>query len=210
MRPKIKICGITNLADALLSVELGADALGFNFYKKSPRYLSPESARKIIDQNNGETLKVGVFVNEDLEKVLEIVNTADLNAIQFHGEESPEYCSKLKRETGMTIIKALRVSPDFAPEDVLRYEVDAILLDAFSKDAHGGTGHVFDWEIAKKVSSLFNNMYLAGGLSPANVADAINMVAPFGIDACSGLEREPGIKDETKLRAYFSSAGGNL
>ena len=209
MRPRIKICGITNLTDALLSVELGADALGFNFYQKSPRYLSPEKARKIADQVDGETLKVGVFVNEDFDRVLKIAEVTGINAIQFHGEESPEYCSNLKRETGMTIIKAFRISPDFAPEDVLCYEIDAILLDAFSKNAHGGTGHVFDWEIAKKVSSLFNNMYLAGGLSPANVADAINMVAPYGIDACSGLEQAPGVKDEAKLRAFFANAGGN-
>lgn len=209
MKPKIKICGITNLADALLSVELGADALGFNFYKKSPRYLSPESARKIINQLDSETLKVGVFVNEDLKKILEIVDAAGINAVQLHGEESPEYCSELKRETDM-IIKAFRVSQDFVPEDVLGYEANAVLLDAFVKNAHGGTGHTFDWEIAKKVSSLFQKMYLAGGLSPENIADAINTVSPFGIDACSGLEKKPGIKDETKLRAFFANAGGNL
>jgi len=210
MRPKIKICGITSLADAQLSVELGADALGFNFYATSPRYLSPKSAREIIGRFDGNILKVGVFVNEDLDNVLEIIDMADLNAIQLHGEESPEYCSKLKRETGMTIIKAFRVSPDFVGEDVLSYEVDAILLDAFTKNAHGGTGHTFDWDIAKKVSSLFQKMYLAGGLSPKNIAHAINALSPFGIDACSGLEREPGIKDETKLRAFFLNAGGNL
>jgi Phosphoribosylanthranilate isomerase len=209
-RTKIKICGITNFEDALLSVKLGADALGFNFYKKSPRYIKPENAYDITTQINGDVLKVGVFVNEDFDKIMDIAKTSGINAIQLHGEESPEFAARLKHETGLTVIKAFRVSPDFVPEDVLLYDVDAILLDAYSKNAHGGTGHTFDWEIAKKVSSIFPIMYLAGGISPANVAQAIDFVAPYAIDACSGLESEPGVKDESKMLSFLGQAIGNV
>ena len=112
-----------------------------------------------------KVLKVGVFVNEDLEKIVEIAETAKLDALQLHGEETPEFARELKQKTNLEIIKAFRVSPDFAPEDVLKYETDAILLDAYSPKEHGGTGETFDWEIAKKVQEIFPKMYLAGGLS---------------------------------------------
>ncbi len=196
---KVKICGITNLEDALLSVKFGADALGFNFYTKSPRYILPEKAREIIDQIPYKVLKVGVFVNETTENVAEIAKTAKLNAIQLHGEESPEFCREIKLKTKLKIIKAFRVSPEFVPEDVLKYEVDAILLDAFNPKEHGGTGETFDWEIAKKVQKIFPKMYLAGGLNEKNVTNALNFVKPNAIDVCSGIEATKGKKDEAKL-----------
>jgi phosphoribosylanthranilate isomerase len=196
---KVKICGITNLEDALLSAKFGADALGFNFYVKSPRYILPEKAREIIEQLPTEILKVGVFVNESLDKIIEIAETARLNAIQLHGEESPEFAREIKAGTNLEIIKAFRVSPEFKPEDVLQYEVDAVLLDAYSRHEHGGTGETFDWEVAKNVQGIFPKMYLAGGLSQENIGRAILRVKPFAIDACSGLESEKGKKDKTRL-----------
>lgn len=202
---KVKICGITNLEDALLSAKFEADALGFNFYGKSPRYISPEKAREIIEQLPRETLKVGVFVNEDLEKIVEIAETAKLDAIQLHGEETPEFVDELKEKTNLDIIKAFRVSPAFSPEDVLKYNADAILLDAYSRHEHGGTGETFDWEIAKKVQEIFPKMYLAGGLSQDNIAKAIFEVKPFAVDACSCLESEKGKKDKPLLVNFISN-----
>jgi len=209
-KTKIKICGITNIGDARLSAELGAFALGFNFYKKSPRYVTPDAAYRICEELSAGVLKVGVFVNENLNEILEIAKAVRLDAVQLHGEESPEFSAKLKRSSDLLIIKAFRVSPDFVAEQVLGYDVDAILLDAFSKNAHGGTGHTFDWRIAKSVSASFPKMLLAGGMSAANIADAINTVAPYGIDACSGLESSPGVKDVGKLREFFAKANGRL
>ncbi len=196
---KVKICGITNLEDALLSAKFGADALGFNFYRKSPRYISPDAAREIIEQIPADILKVGVFVNEDLENIARIARVAKLDALQLHGEESPEFAIELKAKTNLEIIKAFRVSANFKPEDVLRYKVDAVLLDAYSPKEHGGTGETFDWEIAKKVQEIFPKVYLAGGLSDVNIVKAISEVKPFAVDACSCLEKEKGVKDKTNL-----------
>ena len=196
---KVKICGITNLEDALISAKFGADALGFNFYEKSPRYIAPKKARQITEQLPKNVLKVGVFVNENLEKIIEIAKVAKLDALQLHGEESPEFARELKQKTNLEIIKAFRVSPDFAPKDVLKYAVDAILLDAYSPKEHGGTGETFDWEIAKKVQEIFPKMYLAGGLSQNNIANAILQVKPFAVDACSCLESDKGRKDKVDL-----------
>lgn len=200
---KVKICGITNLEDALLSAKFGADALGFNFYEKSSRYILPEKAREIIEQLPKEILKVGVFVNESLDKIIEAAAIAELGALQLHGEETPEFAGELKAKTNLEIIKVFRVSPEFQPEDVLRYEVDAILLDAYSPKEHGGTGETFDWEIAKKVREIFPKMYLAGGLSVKNVVKAIQKIYPFGVDACSGLEKVKGKKDLQKLKKFL-------
>ena len=200
---KVKICGITNLEDALLSAKFGADALGFNFYEKSPRYILPEKAREIIDQLPEQVLKVGVFVNESLDKIIKIAETAKLDAIQLHGEETPEFVREIKAGTNLEIIKAFRVSPEFRPEDVLQYEVDAVLLDAYSPKEHGGTGETFDWEVAKNVQKIFPKMYLAGGLTAANAKEAVKKIEPFAIDACSLLEREKGFKDLQKVEEFI-------
>ena len=200
---KVKICGITNLEDALLSAKFGAHALGFNFYPKSPRYILPQRAREIVEQLPEAILKVGVFVNETLEKIAEIAAVAKLDAIQLHGEETPEFASEVKAKTNLEIIKAFRVSPEFKPEDVLQYEVDAVLLDAYSRHEHGGTGETFDWEIAKKVQEIFPKMYLAGGLSDVNIEKAILGVAPFAVDACSSLEEVKGLKNHTKVKNFI-------
>jgi len=200
---KVKICGITNLEDALLSAKFGADALGFNFYPQSPRYISPEKACEIIEQLPKEILKVGVFVNESLEKICETATVAKLDVIQLHGEETPEFVREVKAKTNLEIIKAFRVSPEFKPEDVLQYAVDAVLLDAYSPKEHGGTGETFDWEIARKVQNIFPKMYLAGGLSVENVKKSILEVKPFAVDACSSVEEVKGIKSQAKVKNFI-------
>jgi len=203
---KVKICGITNLEDALLAAKFGADALGFNFYEKSPRYIAPEKAREIIKELPAHVLKVGVFVNESLNEIIEIAATAKLDAIQLHGEETSEFVRELKAKMNLEIIKAFCVSSEFKPENVLQYEVDAILLDAYSLRERGGTGETFDWEIAKEVQEIFPKMYLAGGLSHKNVAAAIHNVNPFAVDACSSIETEKGLKDKQKTESFINNA----
>ncbi len=187
-----------------MSAKFGADALGFNFYPQSPRYIEAEKVREIVEQLPNDILKVGVFVNESLDKIVEIAATAKLDAIQLHGEETPAFVREVKAKTNLEIIKAFRVSDKFKPEEVLNYEVDAVLLDAYSPREHGGTGETFDWEIAKKVQEIFPKMYLAGGLSQDNIARAISDVRPFAIDACSCLENEKGKKDKVDLINFIS------
>lgn len=200
----IKVCGITNLKDGLAAVEAGADALGFNFYRRSPRYVTPSEARRIIVELPSTVMKVGVFVNEgEPEEVARISDYAGLTAVQLHGDESPEYCSQLR---GRLTIKALRVHHDFEPQSVKDYQTDAILLDAYTMDARGGTGHVLDWEVARKVRELIPHLFLAGGLSPENISDAIAAVKPYAVDACSALESSPGIKDAVRMRAFIAAA----
>lgn len=202
---KVKICGITNLKDALLSVKFGADALGFNFYAKSPRYIEPQSAREIINELPENVLKVGVFVNEDIDTIVDTAETAGLDAIQLHGEETPDFAKDLVTRTGLEIIKAFRVSPDFDREQVLEYNVDAILLDAYSPKEHGGTGKTFDWRQYKKFYESIPKLYLAGGLSHENVIFPISLIQPYAVDACSNLEKAPGVKDENKLINFIST-----
>lgn len=200
---KVKICGITNSEDALLSAKFGADALGFNFYEKSARYISPEKASEIIEKLPANVLTVGVFVNESLEKILATIDAAKLAAVQLHGEETPEFVRRLKEKFAGEIIKAFRVSEDFKPADVLEFQAaDAVLLDAYSRSEHGGTGETFDWAIAKRVREIFPKMYLAGGLSADNVEEAIKNVSPFAVDACSCLESSKGKKDLRQVETF--------
>ena len=203
----VKICGITNLNDALAAIAAGADALGFNFYKPSPRYITPQSAREIIDQLPGSPLTVGVFVNEESpQDVMNIANDAGIKALQLHGDESPEYCRELAATTH--VIKTLAVSDNFDPKLAYEYQVDAIMLDTRDNRLRGGTGRVFDWSIAQQVSQLIPKLYLAGGLSPENVAEAIKQVRPYAVDACSGLEDRPGSKNHERMRAFIDTVRG--
>jgi phosphoribosylanthranilate isomerase len=195
----VKICGITTLADAMVAVEAGADALGFNFYRPSPRYIRPEKAREIIDRLPESILKVGVFVNEDVESVARIATEANLSAVQLHGDETPEYCHKL---AGQYVIKVFRAGDGV---DVETYGVDAIMLDTKDDLLRGGTGRVFDWSIAQRTNDSTPKLFLAGGLSPENVAEAITTVRPYAVDACSSLEESPGRKDHTRVRAFVKA-----
>ncbi|MGB7069879.1 MAG: phosphoribosylanthranilate isomerase [Pyrinomonadaceae bacterium] len=203
---KIKICGITILKDALFSIELGADALGFNFVKQSSRYLTPDKAQFITRKLPAGVNKVGVFVNEPIVDVVEAAELASLDSIQLHGDETPEYVSNLRMLTDLEIIKAFRVNHAFDQHIVTTYGLDAVLLDAFSPHELGGSGTTFDWEIARRTTLLIPKLYLAGGLTPDNVGLAISIVKPFAVDVCSGVEAEKGKKDSQKLRKFIAEA----
>lgn len=199
----VKICGITNLEDALMAVDAGADILGFNFYRPSSRYIEPLAAREIIKQLPRTTLTAGVFVNEPLELVEQVATKTGVSILQLHGDESPEYCRALQLNL---VVKVLTVGPDFVPERALEYRVDGIMLDAHDKDLRGGTGHTIDWSNARRTRELFPRLLLAGGLSPENIAQAIAEVIPFAVDACSALEVSPGKKDPQRVRAFIAAA----
>ena len=200
----IKICGITNLDDALAAVTAGADALGFNFYEPSPRYVSPQNARAIIEQLPSSVLTVGVFVNEESGSLKVIAGESGVEALQLHGDESPDYCRELAADR--YVIKTLAVSDGFDSQLVQSYEVAAIMLDTKHNSLRGGTGRVFDWSIARKVSQLVPKLFLAGGLSPENVAGAIEAVRPYAVDACSSLEESPGKKNHQRMRSFIETA----
>jgi phosphoribosylanthranilate isomerase len=200
---RVKICGITNIEDALASVEAGAHLLGFNFYAKSPRYIEPSAARCIIDQLPASVVNVGIFVNERSEQVDRLAAEAGVQAVQLHGNESPAYCQELKN---LFVIKALRVHSNFEPEQAAQYETSAILLDGFSARAYGGAGQSFDWSIAGRTRPLVAKLFLAGGLNSNNVAEAITRVRPYAVDACSALETAPGRKDHARVRAFINAA----
>ena len=200
----IKICGITNLDDARAAISAGADALGFNFYKPSPRYIAPKSAREIIAELPGSVLTVGVFVNEDsASAVAEIADEAGVKAVQLHGDESPSYCRELA--THLQVIKTFVVADTFDIEVAKAYEVDAIMLDSRDSRLRGGTGRTFDWTIAECVARSVPKLFLAGGLSPENVAVAIETVRPFAVDACSSLEQKPGVKSHERMRDFVAA-----
>ena len=200
----IKICGITNLDDALAAIAAGADALGFNFYKPSPRYISPQNAREIVEQLPTSVLTVGVFVNEQLQSVRKIADETGLKALQLHGDESPEYCRELSADH--EVIKTLAVSQDFDTQVIHAYDVAAIMLDTRDNNLRGGTGRVFDWSIARQVNQLVPKLFLAGGLSPENIAEAIEAVRPYAVDACSALEDSPGKKNHERMRSFIARA----
>jgi phosphoribosylanthranilate isomerase len=200
----IKICGITNLEDALLAVAAGAGALGFNFWRPSRRFIEPVAARVIIDQLPANVLTVGVFVNEAAAETVErIAKQAGVAAMQLHGDESPEYCEKLAHHY---VIKALAVGSNFDPASALKYNVRAIMLDAFDKNNRGGTGRSIDWSIARRTRELVPRLFLAGGLSPENIAAAIAAVDPYAVDACSALETVAGKKDPEMVRSFIRAA----
>lgn len=194
---EIKICGITNYDDAAAAVECGVDALGFIFHPPSSRFVSPEEAKGIIDRLSGHHVcKVGVFLNHRYQLINEVVSYCGFDMIQLHGDESPAFCARFRREM---VIKA--VSPEKA-EDLLKleqYKVRAFLFDTRIGTLYGGTGRTCDWDLAA-VLARRRRLVLAGGLGPDNVQDAIRKVAPGAVDLNSGVEAEPGIKDRKKMR----------
>jgi phosphoribosylanthranilate isomerase len=199
---KIKICGITNLEDALLAADLGADALGFIFYPKSPRNVAPEAAREIIAQLPPFVASVGVFVDETAAFVRELAAKVRLDWVQLHGQESPEYC----RNLGHKVIKGFRIQDADSLRLLAGYRgaAQALLLDTYKKGLVGGTGTAFDWQLAREAKQ-YGRIILAGGLTPENVAQAIAIVQPAAVDAASGTEAAPGRKDPAKLRAFFKA-----
>lgn len=200
--PKVKICGITTAEDAAAAVDAGADALGFVFYRKSPRYIEPTLARQIIMSLPPLVTPVGVFVNEDQQVVRKLMDDCGLALAQLHGNESVTYCQELSRP----ILKALRVKDRSTflalAEFRGRAGVRGFLLDAFSDQAFGGTGQVIDWQLAAEAAKAAS-ILLAGGLTPDNVEKAIQAVRPYGVDVSSGVERGPGQKDHDKVRAFI-------
>ena len=202
--PRVKICGITNWMDAKRAYQAGADYLGFNFYRQSPRYISPVKARKIVARLPENVAAVGVFVNESEANVLRIAKAVGLAYVQLHGEETPETVARLAQN--VRVIKALRVSPAFRTAQLGRFtEATAFLLDGFDRGARGGTGKTFDWSVALRAKRR-GRIFLAGGLTPENAAEARASVKPFALDVCSGVESAPGKKDAARLLAFMHAA----
>jgi phosphoribosylanthranilate isomerase len=183
---KIKICGITNLDDALAASELGADALGFNFFAQSPRYVEPQKAAEIIYQLPPFVIPIGIFVT-------------GIRVVQFHGQEGPEFCERFENR----VIKAFQVKDRESLHSLVHYKVSAFLLDSYNDKLPGGTGVTFDWHLAV-VAKTFGRIILAGGLTVQNVAEAVKLVQPYGVDVAGGVEKEKGLKDHAKLKKFIS------
>lgn len=197
---KVKICGITNKEDAWDAIKAGADGLGFNFYPKSPRYVSIEKAREIIRTLPPFISKIGVFVNESPAQVQKVCDKTGIDGIQLHGDEKPEDCDFGAK----TVIKVFR-SREI--DRVSQYPaISAILLDSPHQGSYGGTGHIFDWTSIQGFKQYGKPVILSGGLGPDNVAEAVQKVRPYGVDACSQLETTPGKKDPEKVREFVSIA----
>ncbi|HXX23634.1 MAG TPA: phosphoribosylanthranilate isomerase [Terriglobia bacterium] len=202
MPTRVKICGVTRLEDAQRAVELGAAALGFNFYPHSPRYIEPGAAHAIVRQLPLFVTAVGVFANEsDAGHVISLAHQAGVTAVQMHGPGFPALHELL---SAFTLVVAVAVREGFKPEELGRFKPSAYLLDAFGADRLGGTGKTFDWNAAR-AASKYGPIILAGGLTPENVARAVREVRPFAVDVASGVESAPGIKDPAKLRAFFAA-----
>jgi len=197
---KVKICGMTQLKDALFAVEQGVDAVGFIFYKKSPRAVTMKTVREIIKKLPPLVETVGVFVNESAERVNKMADYCGLDLVQLHGEESPAFCRKIRRR----VIKAFRVKDLQSIKQLSKFPVSGFLLDTFSDNLHGGTGKTFDWNLALPAKKI-GPVILAGGLTPSNIRQAVRRVRPYGVDVCSGVEKSSGIKDLEKVRAFLKN-----
>lgn len=200
----VKICGITNSADARVAAEAGADALGFVFWEKSPRSVSLETAASIVRTLPPHIVKVGVFVNPPEELVLNAIARCGISLLQFHGDESPGYCLQF----GVLSMKAFRIRDKASLQPLPDYETHAWLLDAYAPGMPGGTGERFNWDLAVEARHLGRPIFLAGGLTAENVAQAVAQVRPYGVDVSSGVEAVPGRKDHAKVRAFISAAKG--
>ena len=197
---RVKICGITNLEDAIMAVEAGADALGFVFFQRSLRYVSPENAAYIVNRLPPFVQIVGLFVNEELTVVNAIADRCGLDIVQLHGEETPDYCRGITRR----VIKAFRVKDAFSLDIMAEYHVSGFLLDAWSPTAHGGTGTTFNWDLALHAAAC-RPLILAGGLTPENVAEAVVTVRPYAVDVSSGVESAPGKKDAVLVSRFIGA-----
>jgi phosphoribosylanthranilate isomerase len=197
-----KICGITNIEDALIAVAAGADALGFIFYRKSPRYVDPMMVQQIVAQLPPFVVPVGVFVNEEIKIVRDLMDTCGLALAQLHGDETATYCRELSRP----VLKALRLKDRSIFLTLAEFQgragVRGFVLDAFTDQAYGGTGQVVDWTLAREAAQAAT-VVLAGGLTPENVGQALRAVQPYGVDVSSGVEVAPGKKDHEKVRAFL-------
>jgi len=197
---KIKICGITNLEDALVSLFSGASAIGFVFYKKSPRYISPICARNISRILPKKISRVGVFVDEDIKTVKKIARLCGLDTLQFHGRETAAYCRKFK---GYKIIKVFPVKDKLDLAGISEYKGYSCLFDTYLKGSPGGTGKKFNWNLLKKLDKIKSPVFLSGGLTAGNVGKAIKLLKPDWVDVSSALESRPGKKDHRKIKEFI-------
>jgi indole-3-glycerol phosphate synthase/phosphoribosylanthranilate isomerase len=209
----VKICGITNLEDGRAAIEAGADLLGFNFYRPSPRYIEPTSAKSIVQALRSHSVAtsrpvsmVGVFVNESSSEVSRIADEVDLDGLQFHGDETLEYVRSLRRVAPVRfLIKAVGTDSQIQPSTWRKCAADALMIDSLDPRLRGGTGNVADWTAARRIVEQFPRVFLAGGLSPENVTAAIAAVHPYAVDACSSLEISPGRKSATRMKDFVAA-----
>ena len=198
---RVKICGITKLEDAKLAVELGAHAVGMNFYTQSPRSLSPAAAAELVDRLPPFVTTVGVFVNWEAEPIVALCRALHISVAQLHGDESPAVLDAVAEQ--MPVIKALRLGPGIPPPVYSKYRsASGFLIDAAQNGQFGGTGTTANWHLAR-VAAQTNRVILAGGLTPENVGEAIRVVRPYAVDVASGVESRPGRKDPAKLKSFF-------
>jgi len=202
---KVKICGITNIEDARLAVDAGCNALGFVFYKKSPRYIRPEKAKRIAAIIPKRIKKVGVFVNAPLKQVKEIACSCHLEMLQLHGDEAAEFCAKLK---GFKVIKAFRIKKKISLEQLSEYKIYGFLFDTFVKSKAGGSGKKFNWNLLPKIDKIRHPVFISGGLSDKSVRLAIKRLKPAWVDVSTSLEASPGKKDHIKIQKFIKAAKG--
>ena len=201
MSVQVKICGITSVADAQTAAEAGADMIGLMFYEGSPRHITLPQAVEISRSLPPFVQRVGVFVNPEPAQVMEAITACGLNLLQFHGDEPSEFCTQF----GLMSVKALRVRDAASIAALEQYQTEAFLLDAYSKAGLGGTGERFNWDLAVEAQKFGKPIFLAGGLTPENVADAVRQVRPFAVDVSSGVESSPGKKDAAKVKAFIEA-----
>jgi phosphoribosylanthranilate isomerase len=207
MKPvQIKICGITNLEDVRVCLETAVEMIGLNFYPQSSRYLEPEQARPIRLAIGRKAEAVGVFVNASSDEVRRLARQLDIGSVQLHGDYSREECAELARE--FRVIRALRLTSEFQPEEAAAFRDCDVLLDAAYEDLHGGGGERCDWSKARVTGGYARFSFLAGGLTPANVGEALRAVRPDAVDVCSGLERAPGVKDHALITKFVAAVRG--
>ena len=200
---QVKICGVTNMNDARACVELGADMIGFNFYRKSPRYIEPAIARGIIDALPRRTCAVGVFVDADPAEIRKHAKTAGLRCVQLHGHTTPESCSELAQE--FRVIRALSTNAQFEPKHTAAFSDCDVLIDAYHRELRGGTGQTCDWSAARAAMHYTRFLILSGGLNERNVGRAIASVTPHAVDVCSGIEGAPGVKNHLALEQFIGA-----
>ena len=200
---QIKICGVTNANDARACVELGAEMTGFNFYRKSSRYVEPVIVRRIVDMLPAQTCAVGVFVDADPAEIHKLAKAAGIRCVQLHGHTTPESCSELARE--FRVIRALSTDKRFEPEHAAAFTHCDVLIDAYHPELRGGTGQTCDWSAARAAMRHARFLILSGGLDAQNVVRAIAAVTPHAVDVCSGIESAPGVKDHRKLEQFISA-----
>lgn len=202
MSVNVKICGVTSVSDSLTAATAGADMIGLMFYERSPRRITLSTAAEIARALPTHVVRVGVFVNPSAETVQRAIAECGVSLLQFHGDEPPEFCTQF----GVMSLKAFRVRDAASLAALPGYQTDAWLLDAFSPAALGGTGEKFNWELALEAKKLGRPIFLAGGLTPENVTEAVRRVQPFAVDVSSGVESAPGKKDPAKVRAFIAAA----